>query len=150
MEIEKFGWNEIPKETGILAVKEFFDGEILDENAEKILGFLLSEVDKTLYCKTCFLKSEKEQIILYQSGEKDYYHDGSVQPRKIIKFERSSETLYSTHKEVPLFNDYKNYKSFNLCLNEKQVQDENMLNDPIILARDFFGIDLVKIEITVY
>ena len=150
MIINKFGSNAQSRDAVILALKEFWGDFNGSENAEKLYDYLISEVESNKYDETCDLTIEKGRIKLYQSAPKEYYHSGSEQPRKFIFIDFATEDQFNGYDEVPLDYFYQTVNWASLCAKYVQVQNKKAFRSPVLIAFDFLGIPLVKIERTIY
>ena len=150
MEICKFGLVPENKKNEILALKEFWGCLDGSENAEKLYNYLVSEINANLYDRTCDLSVSQGKIKLYQSAEKEYFHSGSEQPRKIIIIEHITAEQFDNYEEVPLDFSYQSTNWHSLCSKFIQVKRKGAFEDPVLVAFDFLGISLVKLSKIIY
>lgn len=151
MRINEFGWNMANGEQELLAVKEFF-GETADgASAEKLRNILYAEIDRVNYDEQSVLDSEQGKLSLRQKAEKQYYHDGAEQARKVVTVAVAEESEKAEFEEVALGEEYL-AGWLDLCTSYfsaiKKGGRREFGYDPVIFAENFLGVPLVKISIS--
>ena len=147
----QFGWQNETKTAEIEALKALFDDEKQDLSAcvETLYSLLLSEVSQSSFPKACRLSVEKGSLSLYQEADKEYCHDGSVQPKKSLELTLVSKEDFlaaSAKKETPSFPSQKNWLPH--LKHYFFYKDFIRYCSTFIYAEDFLGLGCVLLTVT--
>ena len=147
----EFGWQEETKTAELEALEAFLSKNGKPEHADALYALLLAEVECKSYPEDSTLCIEDNQLRLSQYDEKEYYHDGSEQSRKIVNLycidqETYLKKLEHGSKEEP---DAHNFDQAWLACGEERFFDIRgfFRDDRLLYIKNFFGISYVKIEI---
>ena len=129
----------------------FFEGTDIPDNSEKLLDLFGKEVNPNIYDGVCSVRFDKGYIIIDQESEKEFYHDGSFQLRKIFTLKRISEEDYNLAREkaifeMPLFLEYsrlwfENLEDFFF------VKQNSCYERYDVYARNLFGLGFVRLTL---
>ena len=148
--MSKFGWNKAFDNDEILIANAFFGEKEDVELSKGLLAALYAEILPSIYDEKCEITVEYGALSLSQRGAKEFYHDGSVEPRKSLKLEAIDPTLEQEYKRLDekplLFSAWLDAcKEAFACVEKTQAAQFDAPKK--FLLKDFLGFPLVILEI---
>ena len=146
--MSKFGWNKAFENDEVRVAKAFFGENGTNEQVKALLAALYAEIDPSVYDKSCEFEVKYGALSLSQKGAKEYFHDGSVEPRKTLtlKVVDSDEEFKPLSDKPVLFSAWLSAcREATLSVKKSQASDPSAPR--VILLKDFLGFPLVILEI---
>ena len=101
--------------------KDSIDEEEIEKRINALYDFLNDHTYTYYYNDDASLAVNENLLQYWQWGKKEYYHDGSIEPRMYLEFILTSKEVYE--KEALAAKEADN-KPYDFCINEKWMNDD--------------------------
>ena len=101
--------------------KDSIDEEEIEKRINALYDFLSDHTNITYYDEDASLDFNDNRLKYWQWGTEEYYHDGSIEPRKYIEFILTSKEVYEKEALAAKEEDKKPY---DFCINEKWMSND--------------------------